>query len=138
MPLGAPPLAPQQIELIRRWIAEGAVPDRDTTAKYLMALPKLRAGKSSPFQVSCRVPIFSYLILNVWDLSKSRTFRTEAARSKPGEWVSWSFWPEKNWPQSLLMELTITYAESEPVGAVLRVTHGKTHYQTKDLMRLTH
>src|SRR6266849_3687321 len=45
MPLGAAPLAVEQIALIRRWIAEGAKADADNHARHKFAIPRVRIRK---------------------------------------------------------------------------------------------
>src|SRR5256885_16395097 len=65
MPLGAAPLAAEQIALIRRWIAEGAKADADPPVAHKFTIPKARFRKREPLRIECTAPGPAYLILNV-------------------------------------------------------------------------
>ena len=129
MPLGGRPLSAAQITLIRRWIAEGAKEDPDTTEKYELRLAGLR---SQPLKIQARVPYQSYLILTVRGAGKREVLYTDVASVKspqergdsgtPGEWISWDLRPGKHWPRRITVELTVAYSQSEPWGAELVAT----------------
>jgi len=65
------------------------------------------------------------------DTSQVELIRREAAAVQsaaeganvkaPGEWIVWDLAPERGWPKRLRVELTIAYASSAPVGALLQV-----------------
>lgn len=126
MPLGARPLTTEQITTIRRWIAEGAAEDPDTTEKYRFTAPEVRLDRSKVLRVFARLPMEGYLILTVSDARKKRTLRTEVAAIKaakdrsdagaPGELISWTLRPERDWPRLLTLELTVAYAQRHPLG----------------------
>ncbi|MDQ2949826.1 MAG: hypothetical protein M3Y27_28455 [Acidobacteriota bacterium] len=61
MPLGGKALSIEQIETIRRWIAEGANEDAAATNKYTRALPNIRLEHGKTLRVFCRVNTESYL-----------------------------------------------------------------------------
>ena len=117
MPLHAPPLSPEQIDIIRRWITEGTQEDPDTTKKYILLRPMIRF----PARIRCRVPVVSYLILTLSD--RGRTLHTEVAPNpSPTQWHQWEFKREPGWPRSVTVTLTIAYAQKEPAGAEFEVT----------------
>ena len=131
MPLGSRPLAPEQIAVIRRWIAEGATEDRDTTPKYVTKLTGVRARGVPVLRVVCKVNVAAYLTLRVSDSSGRRTLFTEVASIKspkasgdsgaPGERIWWDIHPGRKWPRRVLLELTVQYAPEKPRGTELYV-----------------
>ncbi len=131
MPLGGKPLDTSQIELIRRWIVHGAKDDPDTTPKYRVTLPRVSVDRSEHMRIHCKVPLESYLVLTLMDPKGGRVVRREAAAVQsaaeganvktPGEWIVWDLAPERGWPKRLRVELTISYASTAPVGALLQV-----------------
>ncbi len=109
MPLGGAPLAAEQIALIRRWIAEGAKADEDPPAAHKFAIPKVRLRKREPLRIECTAQGPAYLILNV--LSSGRVLYERRATAKtPGEPVTWTIWPERGWPATVAIELSLLYA----------------------------
>ncbi len=131
MPLGGRPLAPEQIAVIRRWIAEGGSEDADTTGKYVLKLPNVRVAGAPVLRVVCKVNVQAYLTLRVSDSSGRRALFTEVASIKskkdradggvPGERIWWDIRPGKKWPSRVLVELTIQYAPEEPRGTEIYV-----------------
>ena len=131
MPLGGKPLDGSQIELIRRWIVHGAKDDPDTTPKYRVTLPRVSVDRSEHMRIHCKVPLDCYLVLALMDPKSGRVVRREAAAVQsaadgadvkpPGEWITWDLAPERDWPKRLRVELTIAYAATAPVGALLQV-----------------
>jgi mono/diheme cytochrome c family protein len=67
MPLGSPALAVSEVATIGRWIAEGAQEDRVAPENYLIEIPAFRFDRSTPVQVSARVPSSCYLELELAD-----------------------------------------------------------------------
>lgn len=135
MPLGGRPLSAEQIAAIRRWIAEGASEDADTTKKYVTKLPGVRIAGAPVLRVVCRVNVQAYLTLRVTDASGRRVLFTEAATIKsprergdagvPGERIWWDIRPGRKWPGRVAIELTLQYAPEEPRGTELYVErHG--------------
>lgn len=113
MPLGSPPLDTEQVALIRRWVAEGAREDPDTTPKYQVKLEGVRRGR---LQIEARSPVAAYLVLSVRDWESVLLERAVAGMSG-----SWTVHPEPGWPRRLTVVLTIAYPEADPVGATLTV-----------------
>jgi len=124
MPLGGAPLAAEQIELIRRWIAEGAKADADVPPKHKFAISKIRILRREPLRIECTVPVPAYLILNVLGSGRSLYERRSPVKS-PGQAVTWTVWPEKGWPKTVEVELSVLYAGAELSGVRLNVTSGK-------------
>ena len=117
MPLAESPLSMAEIALIRRWIAEGAREDEDRSPKYVLTLPGVAMERGRRLEIRCRVPVVSYVRLVV----KGRVLlhSEEAAVRRAGESITWSIGAGPDWPSSVDLDLTILYAEREPVGAVL-------------------
>jgi Planctomycete cytochrome C len=129
MPLGGRPLGPEQIAVIRRWIAEGATEDADHTSKYVTRLRNVRLARVPVLRVVCRVNVQAYLTLRVSDTSGRRTLFTEVASLKspkergdagaPGERIWWDIHPGRKWPSRVMVELIVQYAAAEPRGTEL-------------------
>ncbi len=113
MPLGAPPLRAEQAALIRRWVAEGAREDSDTTPKYRVKLERLRRGR---LEVEAQSPVEAYLVVLV-----RYGDRVLLERAVAGVSGSWTVYPEQGWPRRVTVVLTIAYAAADPVGATLTV-----------------
>lgn len=113
MPLGAPPLEAEQVAQIRRWVAEGAREDPDTTPKYRVKLERVRRGR---LEIEAQSPVAAYLAVAVRDGERVLLERTVAGVSG-----SWTVQQERGWPRRLTVVLTIAYAASAPVGATLTV-----------------
>lgn len=124
MPLGGRALSSEQIEMIRRWIAEGASQDTRAGNSYRLALPSTRLDRGKTLRVFCRVNTESYLILTVRDPRNRQALLTEVASIKspkersdagePGELISWDVRAGSGWPRSVRVELAIEYAVEEP------------------------
>jgi hypothetical protein len=124
MPLGGRPLSAEQIAVIRRWIAEGASEDADTTRKSVIKLPLVRIAGAGVLRVVCKVNVQAYLTLRVSDAKGRHSLFAEAATIKspkergdsgvPGERIWWDVRPGRNWPSRVLVQLTIQYAPEEP------------------------
>ncbi len=123
MPQGGEPLTSDQLETIRRWIAEGARDDATPTRKYTFTVPKVHLARGKALRVYCRVNTESYLILTVHD-SRNRLLLTETASIKspkeqvdagqPGDLIWWDVRSGTGWPKWINLELTIEYAAAEP------------------------
>jgi hypothetical protein len=116
MPLGEPPLPPTQIASIRRWIAEGAREDADTSPVVRRTAPAVRVHRGRPLQVVCRSPVDAYLVLLV--IGRGRVLHREAA---PGREARWTILPAHNWPRHVTLDLEVRYASPEAAGATLEV-----------------
>lgn len=119
MPLGGPPLDAAQVALIRRWVAEGAREDPDTTPKYRVKLENVRRGR---LEIEARSPVAAYLAVAVREGDRVLWERGAAGLSG-----SWTVEPERRWPRRMTVVLTIAYAASEPVGATLAVNGREAH-----------
>ena len=125
MPLGGVPLSAQQIARIRRWIAEGARGDASAQHAPRLAIAKIRVRRTDP--------VAAYLVLDVVAAGRVLYERRASVKSPkdrgdaavPGELVSWTIWPERGWPATVAIELSILYAEAELRGASLTVASGR-------------
>src|SRR5436309_4450079 len=119
MPLGGAPLTAEQIALIRRWIAEGAKADSATPVGHKVSISKIRIGKREPLRIEGQAPVPAYLIMDVVGSGRI-LFERRAAVKSPLEIVTWTVWPEKGWPGTIGVELSVLYAETEPPAVRLR------------------
>ena len=127
MPLGGPPLTAGQVDLIRRWILEGAKADADVGTKYTLELPSVAFGAQA-VRIGCRVPTVAYVELELVDPRGHVVYADGggiqegggvAAIGEPGKWISWSLRRAPDWPAQLRVRLTIAYAASQPGDSVL-------------------
>jgi hypothetical protein len=114
MPLGEPALAPQEVALLRRWVAEGAGEDEDTTPRYELKVGGLKRGR---LEVRVWSPERAYLIVSVRD-KKGRVLLERAAAGTESQW---RLEPERGWPGRVQVVLVVKYAAREPSGARLEV-----------------
>lgn len=114
MPPAAPALRPEEAARIRRWIAEGAREDEDTTPTYALQIEGLKRGR---LEVRAWSPWRAYLAASVRD-AKGRVLLERAAA---GTEAAWKLEPERGWPRRVRVVLVIKYAAKEPVGARLEV-----------------
>jgi mono/diheme cytochrome c family protein len=130
MPLGGPPLGVAEIELIRRWIAEGARNDSEETRRYRLTLPSVRLKHASPAPIRARVPSDGYIALEISDSRGARLYldggavrshRGVAAIGIPEQWIVWRLRRAPLWPAEVRVTLTISYSSSEPLNAELAV-----------------
>ena len=139
MPLGAPQLAVQQIETIRKWIVEGAKEDADTTPKYRIELPSVRLERSTPVRIAARIPATAYVELTLADSQERTLYREGGAVNKvldsagigvSGEWIVWNLRRASDWPERVRARLTVRYATPEPEGAELVAGAGEPGFPT--------
>lgn len=131
MPLRSRSLESNEIDLIRRWIAQGARDDPDTTLKHRLTLADIRVERSQHLRINCKVPVESYLVLTLIDPKRNRVIHREAAAVQmspdrpdiktPGQWVRWEISPARDWPKRLRIEVAIDYAATWPAGALLQL-----------------
>jgi len=128
MPLGGAPLNPGEIEIIDRWIAEGAATDADHAQPYRLILRRVAIERSVPLRVRARVPAISYVSLELTDSRGTRLYldggavredRGVTAIARPGEWIEWQLRRAPNWPSEVRVIVSIAYARSDPKGAEL-------------------
>ncbi len=79
MPLGGPALAPEQIQTIGRWIAEGAHEDRDTAPVWTLSVADVPTRRGNPVRITASSPVDAYLVLRIVDRSGRQLYRAAAA-----------------------------------------------------------
>ena len=132
MPLGGRSLSAAEIEMFRRWIAEGAKPDRAPKSSPTRVLRNIEMIPGRTLGIFCRVNTDSLLILRVRDPHDGRTLFTDLASvksqkeqgdaGKPGELISWNLRREAGWPRFVNIELRIEYPAKAPVRTEFFVT----------------
>lgn len=139
MPLGGRALSQVQIEIIRRWINEGARADSGTPPRPLLTLSAVRLPRDKPLRLFCRVSTDAYLTITVRDPRDRRVLLSWVATVKshneqgdtgsPGELLHWDIRAGKGWPKSIDAELTAEHA----TGAL-----GDTQFYTDALAAHSH
>ena len=124
MPLGGRPLTAEQIGTIRRWIAEGAKQDADNTERHVRKLPRVYTAGSRLFRITWGVSEPCYVTLSIRDPENGRVllgevFSLKAPRERvdagePGDLLTWEVRPAGSWPETIDVELVVSYAEREP------------------------
>jgi hypothetical protein len=132
MPLGGPPLVAAEVEIIRRWIAEGAREDADEMPSRRLTLSPVRLEAAVPLLVRARISVPTYLSLELTssdgtvlyaDGGAVRADRGVAAIGIPGEWLEWNLRRATGWPAEARVSLILSFAASDAVEAEL--TAGK-------------
>ncbi len=116
MPMNAPPLRRDRIELIRRWIAEGAKADADTAPKVTLrreadVIPGRTLRIEAHAAEGCFVTIeaFGKLAEPLW-----------VAESATAPFV-WTITAEREWPPRIAVSLTVWYCQADPKKITLSV-----------------
>lgn len=143
MPQGSRPLTANQIDLIRRWIAEGAVNDHAFTSCYKLRLPSCAIAPERPLRISFSVAVTADLVLSVLDHGHRTLWRQESSIKRfpepmdagaPGQLLKWTLNYEKGWPQTVALELVIRFAPKGP-HAVLQAQDGNgSIFSTQELI----
>ncbi len=116
MPLQAPPLEKRTIDLIGRWISQGAREDPDAQPAYTLALEIARAPL---VEVGLESPLRAYVVIEILAADGRRLHR-EAAVIAAGAAGRWSLRRAPQWPAALTVRATMRYAWAKPAGATLR------------------
>ncbi len=129
MPKNGRALSPHQIEIIRRWIAEGARNDDLPSNVYRVKLPTVEMRQSNVTRIFCRVNTEAYLVLTMRDPASGRVLWSEIATVKehkerihtaePGELMFWDVRAGAGWPEIADLDLEMYYAASAPTGTEL-------------------
>ena len=124
MPKEGRPLSSVQMDLIRRWIGEGAHDDALSPAPYRKVVPSVPMRKDKITRVTCRVNAEAYLILRARHPEDNRVLWSEVATVKkhkdpsdtaePGQLMSWELRAGDGWPNTVTIELSIPYSLSAP------------------------
>jgi len=129
MPLGSRPLSSQQIWLIRRWIAQGAIDDNAATPCYTLRLPACTIAPGHPLRIGCKVSTAADLLLLLRGKNNRILYREEASikdppeqmnAGAPGQLLRWTLNYEKTWEPQVSVELVIRYTAAD-VHAMLKV-----------------
>jgi hypothetical protein len=147
MPFAGAPLLPTEIELIARWIREGAKEDEAELRTIRVVLDNVRLVKAKkpgdfefPYEdILCRIPVESYATITITDQRagtvvakrggaiqnvRNGTERDLGSAAQAGGWLYWSlnrsndnFAPDVSFPDVVSIELLIEDFETVPWGA---------------------
>lgn len=126
MPAQAAPLSAGQVETIRRWIAQGAMLDREPSPSHRLRQP-VAPGKK--LEIGIRVPVEALVTVQVLAADhllhvEEAVVRAEVdgtADVRAGEWKSWTLTRPADWPREVTIQMLITHPQGNPLGALLRV-----------------
>jgi hypothetical protein len=118
MPPGAP-LPGAEIEIIRRWVREGARVDRDDTPRRVLELAAVRFHSRKPARIAARVPVMAYVEIEVLDARGRLLHRDGEAVRSPGEWIVWELRRAPGWPPRARVRLTVSHAAGDASRAEL-------------------
>ena len=129
MPKDGRPLTSVQIDLIRRWIAEGARHDSPPVTTYRLTRTGVPVTRTGITRILCRLNTAAYLVVTLRDPGNGRILWSDVASVKtpkeavdtaePGQMMSWDVRTGKGWPDRVNLELSIDYAAVEPGGTEL-------------------
>jgi hypothetical protein len=129
MPLNSQPLSSDQINLIRRWIAEGALNDHAVRPCYKLRLLAVNGTAGQRLLIHGKVSATASLVLFIRD-QNHQVLHTEETSVKqppeqmdggaPGDLLAWTINYETTWSPRVEVELVVRYA-SEAVEASLTV-----------------
>jgi len=126
MPLGGRPLLSEEIEMVRRWIAEGARPDSTSPPREVFKLTNIPLPRDKLLRLAYRVPVDAYVTLTVRDpqnrrvllswVASVKSMREQVDAGSPGELLHWNIRAGKGWPKKIDAELALEHAASSRRG----------------------
>jgi hypothetical protein len=124
MPLGGRALTPEQIDLLRRWIAEGAADEGSAIPEYTARRPAVPVERGHAMRVFCRIDIAAYLTITVRDpatrfalfseVASVKSPKDQADAGEPGDTITWQIQPGANWPRRVDVEVMAEHSRGEP------------------------
>lgn len=125
-------LADEKIQLLERWISQGALSDEATPAEHEIQFspvdPRIKGG----VWVSCRTPVSGHVRLQITDPRDERVVDSMCWPAEAGEWVQWVL-PYRDappveyaWPSQVKLTLYIDLQSPllSPHGTVFVVSYG--------------
>jgi hypothetical protein len=117
MPMNGAPLKSEQIDTIRRWIAEGAREDADTTPKVIVRRETdLIAGRT--LRIEGRVKAGCFVTVQVLSAGGQQLWIAESPQSS----FSWKIVGEPDWPPRVVVSMTVRYCDVDASEAHFRLT----------------
>jgi hypothetical protein len=136
MPKEGRPLSSAQMDILRRWINEGAKPDDRVTKTYLLTRRNVAVYMDKITRIFCRVNTQAYLVISARDPRSGRTLWSDVASLKtpreggdggePGQVISWDIRAGEQWPAFVTIELKVEHATGILKGARLCTKSGLT------------
>jgi hypothetical protein len=104
MPMNAPPLRPDQINLIRRWIADGAREDADTAPKVIVRR-EVNVTPGRKLQIEGRAPAGCFITVEALGASGKQLWIAESPKAP----FQWRVVGERDWPPRVAVSMTVRY-----------------------------
>lgn len=124
MPLGGKPLTSDQIQLIRRWIDEGAREDHAALPRYLRTLRNVSWPAGQTLTVTFGLNTQAYVTLRIRDSANHRILvkrigpvkrlKEDANLGNIGVPISFTFHQGVGWPSSVDVEVHLEYTTGDP------------------------
>ena len=112
------------MEVVRRWINEGAKPDKVVTKTYRLTRRNVAVHMDKITRIFCRVNTQAYLVVSARDPRTGRTLWSDVASLKtpregvdagePGQVISWDIRAGEQWPALVTIELKVEHAMRVP------------------------
>lgn len=146
MPQSGQPLSTNQIDLIRRWIGEGAQNDHARSPCFELRIAGVSLPSSDPLEIEALSSVPAFLTFSLRSPSLRRPIVLEEAGvaapreganiASPGEWIHWSLRRQDGWPAVAALNLRFQYSSDPPKESVLRVSGDGLKKSTTALKRL--
>jgi hypothetical protein len=116
MPMNAPPLKPEQIDAIRRWIAEGAKEDADNAPK-LVIHREVEIKSGSQIQIEGQAPNGCFVTVEASDTNGKQRWIAESPKPP----FTWKIVGEQDWPPRITIAMTVRYCTANQSQVAIRV-----------------
>jgi hypothetical protein len=117
MPMNALPLRPEQIDLIRRWIAEGAREDADTAPKVVVHRG-VNVTPGRTLQIEGRAPAGCFVTVEALGASGKQLWIAES----PTAPFKWRVVGERDWPRRVAVSMTVRYCGADDSQVTLVIS----------------
>lgn len=160
MPFVGKPLPREQIDLIKRWIQQGARKDEKPSRSVTVLLPNVQIlnPKEPEESFVCRIPAESYATIRILDPKTGKVLsdrggavhtvgkgeeRDLGSGAAVNDWLFWSLdsghdnhAPRVTFPEVVDVELLVEYPKGEVWGAEFGVKHlGRSEYHPQSFVR---
>jgi hypothetical protein len=130
MPFNQQPLSPKEIQLIKKWIDQGAKLDEGEPAleHYDITIPEVAVDISKTITVACRVPIKAVVKVTILDMQDKPEWEFKEWSEMPNEWYreGGCCLGYGKGVKNFKVRLSITHERGvSPVGAIFVVTQGE-------------
>ncbi len=116
MPMNAPPLRREQIDVIRRWIAEGAKDDADNSPKTVVRR-EVQVKQGNTLRIEAQAPTGCFVTAEALSNNGKQLWIAESPKPP----FTWKFVAERDWPSQIAIALTVRYCNANQSQVAIRV-----------------